>query len=138
MLKYPILDLSIANESKYAFFKCKKEPFKCKGSFLLFLCYSLNEIDRTIGMESVQRIVMQWITAGEKIRPSLPQMRREMFGQNRFALLLSREPIPPMDYGSAGIVDVPTFIWTNLARWMWACVTGPERCYSAETQGSTA
>lgn len=70
---------------------------------------------------------MEWITEGVRMRPCLPPTLRETCGQNRFALSLNRETKPPMDFGSAGIAAVQTFILTSPARWMWAFATGQKK-----------
>lgn len=58
---------------------------------------------------SEQRSVMKWTTAGVRMRRSTPPMPREMFGQSRFVLRLSRELIRRMDCDNAGIAGAPIF-----------------------------
>ena len=95
---------------------------------LFFICYSIIifRFAKALANILVKRCVVLWriVGAGWRMQASLPRMPRAMCGHSRFALLLNREPIHRMDYGSAGTADVPTFIWTSPARLMWACAAG--------------
>ena len=82
---------------------------------------------RDVACALAGRSVMEWKSAGVRMRRSPSPMQREMFGRSRFARPLSQEPTHPRDCVSAGTAGAPTFIWRNHAHWMWAYAIGRKR-----------